>query len=143
MPVQSNTSRVVSDFQKKISRIVRDFENKIVETIEAFVKAEKKQMLDDVLSQAKEMGVISHPSQEYKEALEESTDKMLQNKELMEEFPKIKKKILELLENDEEAAYLFYQKEFQKHGVNIPIPGEKDGVCTDLQLIKQFMGDCF
>jgi len=64
MPVQSNTSRVVSDFQKKISRIVRDFENKIVETVEAFVKAEKKRQFDDFFSSAKEAGVVSHPSQE-------------------------------------------------------------------------------
>jgi len=79
MPAQSNTSRVAHDFQNKMSRIVRDSENKIVETLEAFVKAEKKQLLDDFFSKAKEMGVILHPSQEYKEAFEEYVDKMLQN----------------------------------------------------------------
>jgi len=142
MPVQSNTSRVAPDFQNEISRIILNFQNKVVEGVDAFVKAEKKRSLDDALSPAKEMGIILHPSQEYKEAFEEFVDKMLQNKELMEKFPNIRKKFLEILENDEEAAYLFYEKEFQKHGVNIPIPGEKDGVCTDPQLIKQFALNC-
>ena len=144
MPVQSNTSRVVPDFQKKMSRIVLDFENKIVETVEAFVNAEKKPLLDDFFSRAKEMGVISHPSQEYKEAIEEYWDKMLQNTpQKIEEFSKKMKKFFELLENDEEAAHSFYEKELQTLGFNIPIPVEKDGICADLQLIKQFVGDYF
>jgi len=51
------------------------------------------------------------------------------------------KEFFELLENDKEAAQPFYEKEFQNLGFNIPIPGEKDGVCADLQLIKQFVGN--
>ena len=142
MPVQSNTSRVVSDFQKKMSRIVLDFENKIVETVEAFVKAEKKRHFDDFFSRAKEAGVILHPSQEYKEAFEEYVDKMLQNTpQQIEKSTKKMKEFFELLGNDEEAAHSFYEKEFQNLG--IPIPREKDGVCTDLQLINQFVGDYF
>ena len=141
MPVQSNTSRVVPDFQKKMSRIVRDFENKVVETVKAFVKAEKKRQFVDFFSRAKEAGVILHPSHEYKDAFEECADKMIQNKGQMEELPKKVKEFLELLENDEEAAHSFYEKEFQNLGFDIPIPGEKDGVCADLQLVKQFVGN--
>ena len=130
MPVQSNTSRFVSDFQKKMSRIVHDFQNKIVETVEAFVNAEKKRHLDDFFSRAKEMGVISHPSQKYKEVVEESWDKMLQKTpQQIEKLTKKMKEFFELLENDEEAAHSFYEKEFQN--LVIPIPGEKDGVCAN------------
>jgi len=50
MPAQSNTSRVAIDFQNEIRRIAHNFENKVVEAIEAVVNAEKKQILDDVLS---------------------------------------------------------------------------------------------
>jgi len=140
MPAQSNTNRAVLDFQNKLSRAVLDFENKLVEAV---ANVKKKQILDDVLSRAKEIGVILHPSQEYKEAFEEYVDKMLQNKEQMEEFPKIMKEFLKLLENDEEAACLFYEKEFQKLGVNFPIPGEKDGCNPDLELLKKFLGNYF
>ena len=110
-----------------MSRIARDFENKIaVETVEAFVNAEKKRLLDDFFSRAKEAGVILHPSQEYKEAFEESCDKMLQqSKEQIEEFSKKVKELFEILENDEEAAHSFYEKEFQNLRFNIPIPGKK------------------
>jgi len=141
MPAQSNTRRVALVCQNEISRLVFDFENKVVEAVEAVANAKKKQILVDVLSRAKEIGVISHPSQEYKEAVEESIDKMLQqNKEQIEEFSKKIKEFFEILENDKEAAYSFYEKEFQNLGFNIPIPEEKDGVCADLQLIKQFVG---
>jgi len=142
MPVQSNTSRVVHDFQNKTSRIVRDFENIIVETVEAFVKEEKKRHFDDFFSRAKEAGFILHPSQEYKEAFEEYVDKMLQNTpQQIEKSSKKMKEFFELLGNDEEAAHSFYEKGFQNLG--IPIPGEKDGVCTDLQLIEQFVDNYF
>jgi len=63
---------------------------------------------------------------------------MLQNTpQQIEKSTKKMKEFFELLGNDEEAAHSFYEKEFQNLG--IPIPGEKDGVCTDLQLIKQFV----
>jgi len=120
MPVQSNTSRVAPhDFQKKMGR------------------------LDDFLSKAKEAGVISHPNQEYKEAFVKFIYKMLQNTpQQIEKTTKKLKEFLELLKNDEKAAHSFYEKELQNLG--IPTLGEKkDDICTDLQLIKQFVVDYF
>ena len=136
MPSQSNTSRAVLDFQNKTAQIVNDFREKMFEIV-------KKQVLADSLSRAKEVGIISHPSQEYKEDFEEYLDKVLRNEELKKKIPKIMKEFREIFENDEEAAFSFCEKEFEKHGVNLPIPGEQDGCNPDPELFKQFLSYYF
>ena len=62
-----------------LSKATQAVSSLILKKNEAFVKAEKKRQFDDFFSSAKEAGVVSHPSQEYKEAFEEYVDKMLQN----------------------------------------------------------------